>query len=314
MVASLKQVITANFVSGLAGPGSKEKAKAPQRGKDDSATVDISLRNGARNFAMGLQAINAGITYVQVSKQTNEQLVGVVDRLDLLLSKAAKGTLGSSSAKTVIKEFQDLGRKFQEIIKGARVNKSDILDPKSLSAQLARSGLDPEKVDVLSKAFSKLTSLTGTSVDSEGEVTSASTLIPVSSFSAAVRKAVAEFESGIDGDPTATDADAYIGTFRRIREQLKGVRVKLERNIDALDDTLVVLQKNVQLTRATGTAMLELSGEVKGNEPPEEIAERLRQQITASVPAALSQSNNLSSIMVAGLTMSANSEKASKNK
>ncbi|MFO0203619.1 MAG: hypothetical protein ACK528_10880, partial [Alphaproteobacteria bacterium] len=98
-ISSLNQVITENFISGLSGPGSGSKPKSPGAKKDDGATVDVSLKSGARNFAMGLQAINAGITYVQVSKHTNEQLLGVIDRLDLLLSKAAKGGLGSSSAK-----------------------------------------------------------------------------------------------------------------------------------------------------------------------------------------------------------------------
>jgi hypothetical protein len=311
-ISSLKRVITGSFVSGLTGSGEGDKPRSPLAKKDDGASVDVSLRTGARNFAMGLQAINAGITYVQVSKQTNEQLLGVIDRLDLLLSKAAKGNLGSSTAKTMIKEFQDLGRTFQQTIKDAKVRDSDILDPNDLSAQLAKSGLDPEKIDTLSKTFAKLTSLTKTTVDENGEVTSAATLIPVSSFTNAVRRAVAEFESGIDSDPNASELEQYAGTFRRIRDELKGARGKLEQNIKALDLTLDVLGKNVQLARATGLAMLELSQSVRGNESPEDVAERLRQQITSSVPAALSQSNNLSAIMVAGLTMVGESEKAKK--
>jgi hypothetical protein len=311
-ISSLKQVITENFISNLAGPGSSDKPKSPLGKKDDSATVDVSLKSGARNFAMGLQAINAGTTYVQVSKDTNEKLLGVIDRLDLLLSRAAKGGLGSTSGKAMIKEFQDLGRKFQDTIKAAKVRDQDILDPEVLSTQLAKSGLDPEKVDALSAAFGKLTSLTRTSVDETGEVTSASTLIPVADFSNAVRRAVAEFESGMDQDTSASDMDQYAGTFRRIRDELRGARAKLEQNVKALDQTLEVLGKNVQLTRATGLAMLEMSQAVRGNESPEEIADRLRRQIGMSVPAALSQSNNLSAIMVAGLTMAGESEKAEK--
>jgi hypothetical protein len=311
-ISSLKQVITGTFISGLAGSSAGNKPKSPLGKKDDSATVDMSLKSGARNAAMGLQAINAGISYVQVSKDTNEKLLGVIDRLDLLLSRAAKGGLGSSSGKALIKDFQDLGRTFQETISGAKVRESDILDPEVLSTQLAKSGLDPDKIDALSAAFRKLTSLTGTSVDEEGEVTSASTLIPVADFSNAVRRAVAEFEGGMDQDSSASDMDQYAGTFRRIRDELKGARKKLEQNVKALDQTLEVLGKNVQLTRATGLAMLEMSQKIRGNESPEELADRLRQQIGMSVPAALSQSSNLSAIMVAGLTMVGESEKAKK--
>ncbi len=309
-ISSLKQVLTGNFISGLARGAGGETSKSPLGKKDDGATVDVSLRSGARNFAMGLQAINAGITYVQVSKQTNEKLLGVVDRLDLLLAKAAKGGLGSSSAKAVIKEFQDLGRKFQQTIKDAKVKDSDILDPEALSAQLAQSGLDPEKIQELAAAFGKLTSLSKTTVDDEGRVTSTSTFIPVSDFSNAVRRVVAELEGGIDQD--SSEMDLFAGTFRRIRDELRGTRAKLEGNITALNQTLDVLGKNVRLTRATGLAMLEISQTVRGDESPEEIAERLRQQITNSAPSALSQSSNLSSIMVAGLTMVNQSEKAKK--
>ena len=311
-ISSLKQVITGNFISGLAGPGSGDKPRSPLGKKEDSATVDISLRSGARNFSMGLQAINVGITYVQVSKDTNEKLLGVIDRLDLLLSRAAKGGLGSSSGKAIIKEFQDLGRKFQDTIRGAKIRDQDILDPEVLSVQLAKSGLDPDKVEALSAAFGKLTSLTGANVDEAGEVTSASTLIPVADFSNAVRRAVAEFESGTDQDAGASDMDQYAGTFRRIRDELRGARAKLEQNVKAFDQTLDVLGKNLQLTRAAGLAMLEMSQTVRGNKSPEEIADRLRQRIGMSVPAALSQSSNLSAIMVAGLTMVGESEKDEK--
>jgi hypothetical protein len=134
----------------------------------------------------------------------------------------------------------------------------------------------------------------------------------VAEFSNAVRRAVAEFESGIDQDSSASDMEQYAGTFRRIRDELRGARAKLEQNVRALDQTLDVLGKNVELTRATGLAMLEMSQSVRGNESPEEIAERLRRQISTSVPAALSQSNNLSAIMVAGLTMVGESEKTKK--
>jgi flagellin-like hook-associated protein FlgL len=311
-VSSLKSVITGSFISALSKTGGSGKSPAPGLGAKAGSgeALDVTLRSAARNMAVGVQSLNLGISYVNISRDLNSKLLGFVDRLELLVSKASKGGFGSSSANAIREEFAALADKFQEGIKNAKVEGQDVLDADALKDVLARSGLKPEDIEPLADAFNDMTSLSKTVVEDDGSRTASTALIPVDQFANAMRKASAMMESD---DPE--EQGAISGLFKNVRDTLRGLGSKIRKNVDALDKTQEVLKKNIDLVRATGFAFLEASSSVTGTEDPEKLAEQIRQKIQAAAPSTISQVHNLQGIMVAGFTAAqAQAEQASKKK
>jgi len=84
---------------------------------------------------------------------------------------------------------------------------------------------------------------------------------------------------------------------------LKELRSQIETNLEVSDELADLLEKNVDLLRAAGTAFLELSSSVKSGQDAESLAYELRLLIRRNAPQALSQAENLESLVVAALTV-----------
>jgi len=304
-VSSLRQTINGNFVTGL-----QRRSKPAKTGlsalKSDANSLPTSLRTGARNLAAGIQALNVSVTYVNLSRQVHEKLLDVVTKLDLVVAKSSREGVGSQTSAQYQFEFQAFNKEFQDIIKKAKIQGSDILDVNTLTEVMIRSGIDPEKSDELKGAVDKIEPLTGSS---EKTAQSVDSLIPVNSFSSAIRRVTAAFAeaSATEGEELSLDVKS---TFREVRDQLESVREKLEGNIKALNKAVEVVGDNMKVARAAGFALLELSEEVKGNEDPEIIASKIRDRIRRDASSGLSQAGNLNSIIVAGLTLNSDTFKS----
>ena len=81
---------------------------------------------------------------------------------------------------------------------------------------------------------------------------------------------------------------------------LKELKKQITDNIKTLDLATTLLEKNVDLVRAAGTAMLAVS-KSNGSLDPEKIAEKIRVGIRKDAAGSLSQTENLRSIIVASL-------------
>jgi hypothetical protein len=297
-ISSLRTVVTASFIQGLSSGGSGGRAAATGKGKDTQA-IDVTLRSTAKNFAAGVQSLNVGISYVNVSRDFNRRLLTTVDKLEGLVSRAGKGNLTSSSAKVMRDEFESLARDFQDTLKRSKIQGRDVLDPSTLADVLGDAGLSSEKVDELRVAFREMRSLSQASIGAEGESISLPPTIPVDEFTSAVRRSTVSDEAEEGAEPEDVAAN-----FSGIRDSLKRIRSTLKDNLSALDKTTEVLKQNLEISRAAGLAFLDVSNNVKGNESPEDLADAIRRQIQSAAPRALSQAHNLESIMVAGLTAS----------
>jgi len=303
-VSSLRQVVSGSFVSNLSKVGKNSASNELKSLKGKGEALDVSLRNGAKNFGQGIQALNVAISYINVSRATNERMLNIVDKLELLVVKASKGTLGAQGGEMAQVEFQHLARDFQKELKGSTIRGEDVLNLKDLSSILVRAGLDPEKVEGVSEALDGFSSLDSPSSDAQdGEPLPASTSqtrLPVDTFARGLREVAGTFGEALqEGEETG----GGIGTFKEVRDRLKAVRATLKGNVDALKRTSDVIGKNMALARATGLALLDLSGTVSGSEKPEDIADALQRLIRKAAPQALSQAGNLNSILVAGLTL-----------
>lgn len=308
-ISSLKTVITGSFISALSKSSGSGKSAPPGLGAKAGSgeALDVTLRSAARNMASGVQSLNLGISYVNISRDLNGKLLNIVDRLELLASKAGKGGLGGSSANAMREEFAALAEKFQQGIKSAKIEGQDVLDVDSLKEVLTRSGLKTEDIEPLADAFKEMSSLSKTVVEEDGTLTNSSELIPVDQFSNAMRKASAMFQSN---DPEQQGTVSAL--FRGVRDTLRGLGNKIRKNVEALDKTTEVLKKNLDLVRATGFAFLEAANTVTGNEDPEKLAEQIRQKIQSAAPNTLSEAHNLQGVMVAGFTAAQAAQNAKK--
>lgn len=89
--------------------------------------------------------------------------------------------------------------------------------------------------------------------------------------------------------------------FRTLND-LKALSEQIDDNIGAIEDTLVFLQQNIDLVRATGLSFLELSEKIKTDKEADDVARLVELEVRNSAPqAALAQAENLSPIAVAAL-------------
>jgi flagellin-like hook-associated protein FlgL len=308
-ISSLKTVISGSMIKTLEKQAQGGLQSSPLK-QGDSPGLNVTLRSTARNLAAGVQSLNVGISFVNVSRDVNSKLLNMVDRLEVLVSKASKGGASGATANAMREEFAAVATAFQQGIKKAKVNDQDVLDPDTLRQVLAQAGLKTEEIDELAGAFKQMTSLSKSVVNEDGSVTTSSDLIPVAEFGQAMRRASAAAQSD---DPAEAEQDVST-SFRQIRDKLRTVGNRLRENIDALDKTTEVLKKNVDLARAAGFAFLEASNSVKGNEDPDKLAEEIRREVQSKAPRSLSQAHNLQAIIVAGLTsVEAETDKAKKS-
>lgn len=251
-----------------------------------------SLRAGASNFAAGIQLLNASATFVNISLDSNEKLLEIIQSMESIATKANKGNVYASTARRYRTEIDDLARTFDKLIDDATDGENNFFDPTELEGTLVRSGLDPKKVNELAVSLRKFSAPTETSVSSAGVVSTDGNPVPLADFQRALRAVVFD-----DDAPT----DDKSGFFSKVRRELQDIRLKLETNIRELKGTTKLIGDNITLVRAAGFAFLDVSNEMTGAESAEDIAEQLRAKIRGSASAVLTQARNLEPIMVAGL-------------
>jgi hypothetical protein len=166
--------------------------------------------------------------------------------------------------------------------------------PALMSGSITSGGLDPSKVDELEAAFRKVSSFSGVTVSSNGETTSNAELFPAEDFYRAVRQATRDPE-----DPPQSDDGS--AAFQKIRLAVKEIRRKVESNIESLNQAATLVQRNIELVRATGFALLDASQSVSGDKDAEVLALEIRGAVRSKARGNLSEAHNLNAILAAGL-------------
>jgi hypothetical protein len=292
-ISSLEKVINPTFLtklSRLSNQSSKSSSSANQ--PPSGQALYNSLRSGASNFAAGIQLLAAGSTFVNISLDSNEKMLEMVQRMETMANKANKGNVSASEARQYRDEFLKIYDKFDKTIEAATEGENNFFDTVQMEDALVRAGLDKKKVSELAVALRKFQSPTETSVSSSGEVSSDGNPVPLADIQRALKSAVIDPD-----DPT----DDRSGFFSKVRKELQDIRIKLETNVKALKGTTKLIEDNMTLVRAAGFAFLDVSNEMTGNESAEAIAEDLRSRIRTTAGSVLTQSKNLEPIMVAGL-------------
>ena len=295
-ISSLERIINTTLltkISKVSSGTSANSARSSSNNELSGQALYNSLRVGAQNFAASIQLLNGSATFVNLSLDTTEKLLGLVTKLEAIANKANKGNVSGTAAKQLRTDFNSISDDFDEAIEKATKGKQDFFDIDQLNGVLGSAGLDPEKVSELALALKRFTHPAEPTIGSDGGVVSEGNPVPLADFQRALRAAIVDPD-----DPT----DERSGFFGKVKSELKDIRLQLETNIKALKDTTKLIGENITLVRAAGFAFLEVSREMTGSESAEQIAEQLRQRIRSTARPVLGQAHNLEPMMVAGMT------------
>lgn len=261
----------------------------------------MTLQRGARGAAAAIQSLNAGVNYINIAKEYTNNMLNVVNGLDALVKKAGKGNVAPGKAKQYKNQFDDLAKAYEELVVGSVVKGRDLLGTDDLSLTLVKGGLDPARVDELEAAFKKITSFSGVEVTATGDTKASGQLFPAEDFYRALRQATRDPE-----DPPQDDDGS--AAFAKIRIAVKEIKDKVSKNIEALTEAEQLVQRNIELVRATGFAFLDASKSVDGSKDANTIALEVRGEIRSKASQFLGEAHNLNSILAAGLLAVSQSE------
>ena len=292
-ISTINNVITGDFIKNIASGSASSKPKIGLS-KEPDEPLSVTLQRGARGAAAAIQSLNSGISFINIAAEYTNSMLDVVNGLDALVQKAGKGNIPPSKAKLYKHQFDELSQTYEQLVVGSVVKGRDILSTDQMAAVLKKGGLDPAKVDELEEAFKKVTSFSGVDVLSNGETKSSGQLFPAQDFYRALQQATRDPEDPVQND----DGSA---AFNKIKIAVKEIKEKVSKNIEALNGAAALVQKNIELVRATGFAFLDASKDVSGDKDAGVIALEIRGAIRSKASANLSEAHNLNSILAAGL-------------
>lgn len=302
MATSLRGVIDDTLINrftGLAKGGTGASLANALTGRGDQTTIRDGLRTGARTFASAVQGLNAGISFLNVSRHTLTQLDEVTDKLLVVVEEATQSTTGKEKRHDLNTEFKKLGNEFQRIIEKADFGDYEYLTTEGIAKYLTVLGLDREKSESVSAVFKKFVlSKEDDLLASEEIQGERPTRVPTTAFGTG-RVTSADFSSLFDEE---TNIDSRPNAYRVLND-LKALKAQITDNVGALDATLEMVGDNIALIRAAGFAFLNLSDQLKGDEDAADVALQLRDQIRRDAKGALAQAENLESVVVAALAL-----------
>ena len=295
-ISTLNSIITGDFITNMASGTASSKPKIGLS-KEPDEPLSVTLQRGARGAAAAIQSLNSGISFINLASDYTQNMLNVVNGLESLVQKAGKGNIPPSKAKLYKSQFDELSQAYEELVVGSVVKGRDILSTAQMAEVLKKGGLDPARVDELEAAFKKVSSFSGVDILSTGETKSSGELFPAQDFYRALRQATRDPEDPVQND----DGSA---AFTKIRIAVKEIKDKVVKNIESLNSAAGLVQKNIELVRATGFALLDASKGVSGDKDAEVLAMEIRGAIRSKASANLSEAHNLNSILAAGLLAS----------
>ena len=93
-----------------------------------------------------------------------------------------------------------------------------------------------------------------------------------------------------------------VGAYR-VENALKALKEQIQTNISTMDKMYDVIGENLDLVRATGYALLDLSQESLTSLEADDIAKKLRHEIPKNASKALAQAENLEPLAIAAMML-----------
>ncbi len=156
-ISNLSSIVNATFVKRFSGLSGQTSTQSLTNSNSSSTSISSGLRFGAQTFARAIQGLNAGISYLNISKATLESLTKVTDKMILLTEKAMKISTSSDARKNLNLEFKRLASKFEKVAEDAKFGERDVLDVNEMEALFTTLGLDQETSQTIAEVFKKFT-------------------------------------------------------------------------------------------------------------------------------------------------------------
>jgi hypothetical protein len=141
-VVSLDTVLNGSFIRRFQGLASGASRYANPLQGGGNVTLSEGLRLGARTFATAVQGLNATISFVNISRNTLEQLKKTVGQMVDLAEEASERGVGSDTRNNLDLSFRKLVEKFRDIVENSKIGRDDYLTKDGLTAILRKIGLD----------------------------------------------------------------------------------------------------------------------------------------------------------------------------
>jgi hypothetical protein len=290
MTISINSIINETFILRLKGLQTGQVAKSNPLTSDKSeVSLSSTLRFGAKTLGDAVQRINGVIAAFNVAEDKLNKLSDIIVDTADIVDKATKPDLSSPELRRLDLLYQNKGREFRDLLESSEFGEVNLLTRTGVSDLLRSAGLDENsssQITVLLKSFyveGSDESLVSEEVTGKTKLSSKGT--------------VPRFNELFDGITNIRSTGAAVS----VAAKLKTLSVQIEQNKSSFKNSLELLRENLQLTRDTGFIFLEQADQIKDTESATEVAKKLARQIRLNVPEALSQAENLESIVVAAL-------------
>ncbi|MCO6431989.1 MAG: hypothetical protein J5J00_14110 [Deltaproteobacteria bacterium] len=299
---SLRSIINDDLINrfrGLASGGSSNNLANALRGEASSPDIQSGLRTGARTFASAVQALNTGISFLNATGATLQQLGKLTDRMIALAEKASASSSSSQNRHDADIEYKRLTNQFERALRDAKLGDREFLTISGISEYFKVLGLDADKSSSIQAVFDRFVvpreddTLASEEIEGERPVK-----IPPSAYSGTARFTVEYDSLFADNVTLTTRPNAY-----KVMTDLKALREQIDDNVKAVENAIDTVGKNIDLVRTAGLAFLELSDQINSSQEAEQVASSLRDRIRREAAKALSQAENLEPIIVATLAL-----------
>ncbi len=167
--------INSNFINGFTGlaSGSASSFKAAAN-STSSTTVSYSsssssssassnqfykgLRYGAQVYATAVQALNASLTFTDVSLSSMKGLEKLTNKMITLVERALDGGTGEEGRKKLQLEFKKLGQDFRDITGDSTLGDFDAMSEEDIASVFQNVGLDKDSSESIAKIFKEFVS------------------------------------------------------------------------------------------------------------------------------------------------------------
>lgn len=209
--------------------------------KDDSAGLAIAqgMDKNIRALKQGSRNANDGISLIQTTQSSMDQILNSLQRMNELASQAKSGTYGSADRANMNKEYQALLSEVGRVANSASFNGKNLLDG-STSTVTIQVGTGNTANDTLSIELASLKA--GTLVTAGGVTTSVDGLTITGSAIDTIGTEASGATAGTGATSALTELSAAISTVTSAMAQLGANHANLETAMKGNEDASINLQ------------------------------------------------------------------------
>lgn len=156
---SLQSAINSSFIKSLSSYASSADRGISSNGltQGTSSTVDLSttLRIGTRAYSASYDALNTGLSFLNISRSALSELSEITERLIGIAEKASKSGIGQQTREKLSLDFANAGRDFEKVLDNTKFGSRDAFSVDDYTAVFTALGLESDKSHGLANLLGK---------------------------------------------------------------------------------------------------------------------------------------------------------------